>query len=84
MLAIATFEGEEPAVVKRGRGDVMDMKPGLKNERDDIKSTSNRKTLSQLLSIIFFLTYFFNPNQTGLSESIIRPGGREGAKWLTG
>ena len=46
-LAIAAFEGEEPAVVKRGCGDVMDIKHGLQNERDDIETTSNCKILSQ-------------------------------------
>ena len=32
-LAIATLEGEEPAVLKRGCEDVMDMKHGLKNDK---------------------------------------------------
>ena len=47
IVAIATFDGEDPAVVKSGWQEVIDMKHGLKKDSDDRGSTSERSDFSQ-------------------------------------
>ena len=53
--AIATFDGELPAVVQRGWGRVSDIKPGLKKRSESKAAASFRNIFSQK-EITFFLT----------------------------
>ena len=46
-VAITTFDGEDQADVKTGWQEVRDMKQGLKKDRDDLGSTSERSRDSQ-------------------------------------
>ena len=47
IVAIATFDGEDPADVKSGWQEVMDIKQGLKKEREVSGSISVLSTVSQ-------------------------------------
>ena len=47
MVAIATFAGEEPAVVHRGCGAVSDIYKGLNDPNDDSDEASDLKSDSQ-------------------------------------
>ena len=59
MVAIATFDGDDPAVDHIGCGVVNDIKAGLKKARDGREAASERRTCSQW-SITLFLTMFLN------------------------
>ena len=68
IVAIATFDGEDPADVKSGWQEVMDIKQGLKKESDVSGSTSVLRTVSQWSTTLFFTRFLKESLLGGFSK----------------